>query len=79
MTNRKRRTAAEIIATHLGWDMAEMSEYRYQPTRLTIPAIYALDNTYYAAPSNNRPPKNMEGPWIEIGTHHDRIVFKKEA
>ena len=71
----KRRTAAEIIAFHLGWDMAEVSDCRYQSTVYTAPAIYTLDNDYYAAPSDNRPPKKMEGKWQEIGEHYGRKVF----
>lgn len=33
-----RRTAPEIIGFHFGWDMRDVSETRYQPTRYTNPA-----------------------------------------
>lgn len=75
MPNAKRRTAPEIIGFHLGWDMRDVSECRYQPTRYTSPGIYTLGPYYYAAPSNNKPPKNFPGPWKEVGEHYGRKVF----
>ena len=79
-----RRTAAEIIAFHLGWDMPDVSETRYQPTRLANPAIYTpFSEGYIAAPSNNLPPTNLKGDWKVIGEHYGRKVFemipRKEA
>lgn len=71
----KRRTAPEIIGFHFGWDMRDVSEGRYQPTRYSNPAIYTFGTDYYAAPSNNLPPKNMPGAWKEIGEHYGRKVF----
>ena len=72
----KRRTAPEIIGTHLCWDMSEVSEGRYQPAAFTQPAIYVCGDDYYAAPSNNRPPKRPAGPWIEVGMYYGRKVFR---
>jgi len=74
MTNR--RSAAEIIGFHFSADMRDISDTRYQPTRLTNPAIYSMGDCYYAAPSNNIQPKNMEGPWKVIGEHYERKVFR---
>ena len=70
----KRRTAAEIIATHIGYDMAEMSEYRYQPTRYSSPAIYAIGDTYYCAPSNGKLHKGWD--WTLAATVLGREVFE---
>lgn len=75
----KRRTAPEIIGFHFGCDMRDVSEGRYQPTRYTNPGIYVLGSDYYAAPSNNQPPKNMPGDWKEIGEHYGRKVFCLEV
>ena len=50
----RRITAAEVIATYISYDLAEMSEYRYQSTRYFSPAIYAVGDTYYSAPTNGR-------------------------
>lgn len=29
------KTAKEALATHLGWDMADLTDYNYQPSRFT--------------------------------------------
>jgi hypothetical protein len=75
----RRRTAAEIIGIHFCTDMADVSEGRYQPSRYSSPSIYTFGNDYYAAPSNNLPPKNMTGDWHVIGEHHGRKVFCLKA
>jgi hypothetical protein len=41
-------TARNALATFLGFDSAEMPEYRYQPTR-TKTAVYTVDCDYYTA------------------------------
>ena len=71
-----RRTAANIIAFHFGWDIRDVSDTRYQSTRYSSPSIYTIGDSYYAAPSNNLPPKNMKGGWVEIGEHYGRKVFE---
>jgi hypothetical protein len=70
------RTAPEIIAFHFGWNMPDVSEGRYQPTRYSTPSIYVIGDDYYAAPSNNKPPTNMKGAWREIGEHYGRKVWE---
>jgi len=76
-----RRTSAEIIAFHCMMDLAEMPEYRYQPTRWANPAIYTLDDQfYYAAPSSNRMPKCYAGlNWVEIGEEYGRKIFRADG
>lgn len=76
MNNRpKRRSAAEIIGFHLGWDMREVSECRYQPTRFANPAIYSVGDRYFAAPSNNVMPKADVGEWNYLAEHYGRKIF----
>lgn len=76
----KRRTAAEIIGFHFGWDIREVSDTRYQSTRYTSPAIYVISDDYYAAPSDNRTPKYVVGkPWVEIAEHYGRKIFRSEC
>ena len=70
----KRRTAAEIIATHIGYDMAEMSEYRYQPACYASPAIYAIGDTYYCAPTNGKLHKGWN--WTFAAMVLGRKVFE---
>jgi hypothetical protein len=50
-----------IIAATLGLDMAELEDYRYQPTRTKRP-IYAIGDVYVA--TGLKPPKEDVGaPW----------------
>jgi hypothetical protein len=75
----KRRTAADIIATHLWSDIADVRDDRYQPTRYASPAIYNMGQDYYAAPSDNRCPKAEVGqPWEEVGEYYGRKVFRSK-
>lgn len=75
----KKRSAAELIATHLGWDMAEMSDYRYQSTRWAAPAIYATESGYYAAPTPaniGRLRKGYAGlNWVIDGECYGRPIY----
>lgn len=71
----KRRTAAELIGFHLGWDMRDVSEGRYQSTRYAAPAIYVCGDDYYCAPSGSQvPPKGWN--WEPVGTYYARTVFR---
>jgi hypothetical protein len=76
----KRRTAPEIIGFHFGWDMREVSDARYHPTRIASPAVYVIGDDYYAAPSDNRPPRHKVGkPWAEFAEHYGRKIFISEC
>jgi hypothetical protein len=56
------KRAATIIAESIGFDVAEMAEYRYQ--RYTAPAVYAIGEKYFAAwPS--KPKHQVGGAWVE--------------
>jgi len=48
----------KVIASTLGIDQAELSEYRYQPTR-TKQAIYSIGDRYFAC--GNKTPKDEVG------------------
>lgn len=73
----KRRTAAEIIAFHFSADVQDVRETRYQSTRFSSPALYVLSDDYYAAPSDNRPPRYVVGePWEKIAEYYGRAVYR---
>lgn len=76
-TKSKRRIAAEIIAMHYGMDLADMADYRYQPTRYSQPAIYSLGPTdYVAAPSSGKMPEGYcDLEWRKIGEEYGRSIF----
>jgi hypothetical protein len=74
---KRRVTAAEVIATHYLMDLAEMKEYRYQPTRYTNPAIYSLGPTdYCAAPASGKmPPRYCDMDWQPDGEALGRVIW----
>ena len=75
----KRRTAAEIIGFHFGWDIRDVSETRYQSTRYTAPAVYVIGDDYYAAPADNRPPKYELGQaWTLFAEHYGREIYESK-
>lgn len=72
----KRRTAAECIAFHLGWDFAEMADCRYQPSRYRI-AVYVVGDDYVCCPAvGQKPPAPNEFAWRKVGESYGRAVFR---
>jgi len=63
-----------IIAATFGLDIAELGDYRYQPTRTTR-SIYAIGDIYVAA--GRKPPKDDVGAkWEE---HKDQFWTKGQT
>ena len=56
------KRAAEVIAETLGWDVKEMSDYRYQ--RYTSPAVYSIGERYFAA-HPTKPKHEVGQDWRE--------------
>ena len=52
-----KRNAANALAFHLGWDIGEVREYRYQPTRTQIP-VFSIGDGYMTARPLSKPPKD---------------------
>lgn len=77
----KRRSAAEIIAFHFGWDMRDVSETRYQPSKYTSQAIYVIGDDYYCAPVIGQRPKwPCPGKaWRELAEHYGRKIYISEC
>jgi hypothetical protein len=74
----KRRTAPEIIGIHFGSDIRDITDGRYQ--RYVSPSVYVIGNDYYAAPSDNRPPRHKVGqPWQEIAEYYGRKIYCSEC
>lgn len=70
------KRANEIIAFHLGWNMPDVSEGRYQ--RYSAPAVYVCGNSYFCAPTGSqKPPSGVsEKPWQKVGTYYGRDVWR---
>lgn len=68
--------ANEIIAFHLGWDVKEVSEGRYQG--YTSPSIYVCGDSYFAAPTSGQklPSKISENEWKLVAEYYGRQVWR---
>ena len=76
------KQSAEIIAFYLCQDLAEMREYRYQPTKWSTPAVYSFgDERYYAAPTSGKMPKGYCGlnDWQHLATEFGRKIFMAKS
>lgn len=78
----KRRTAAECIAFHLGWDMRDVSDNRYQAGRQKH-AVYSIGDSYYCCPPAGQNPPGNKFPdswnWVKVGESYGRPVYCSEA
>jgi hypothetical protein len=59
----KRTSTANILASTFGWDIGEVSHYRYQSTR-TRQAIYSVGKQYFAV-GQQKPKDNVAGEWTQ--------------
>lgn len=70
-----RKSAAEIIGTWFGTDIAEIRDAAYQRTRNpTLYVIYGDGFDYVCCPtSSQNPPKDRD--WFELGELYGRKIF----
>lgn len=67
--------ANEIIGIHLGWDINDVTDGRYQPSRYFNPSVYVGSNDYYCAPTaKQKLPKGWD--WKEVGEYYGRKVYE---
>ncbi len=73
-----RKTAPEIIGVHLGWDIRDVTEGRYQ--RYTAPSVYVCGSNYFCCPtaSQKLPTGVSENEWEKAGTYYGRDVWRVE-
>jgi hypothetical protein len=73
------KTAPEIIALHLGWDLEEVRAQEYQSGRYSC-AVYTCNNDYYCCPPQGAKPPKVDGwKWLCVGTYHNRRVYHSPA
>ena len=60
------------VATHIGWDVADVRDMRYQPGHQST-AVFSIHDGYYCAPANGKPPKGWN--WERVGETNGRAVF----
>jgi hypothetical protein len=69
------KRANEIIAFHLGWDIREVSDGRYQ--NYTSPGVYVCSESYFAAPTKGQKlPRVSEKEWYLVGEYYGREVWR---
>jgi hypothetical protein len=68
------KRANEIIGFHLGWDLREVSEGRYQ--RYSSPNVYVCGGDYFAV--NDTAPKHdvSSNPWEKVREYYGRKVWR---
>lgn len=69
----KRTSTPSVLAATFGWDIKEVSEYRYQSTR-TRQAIYSVGNQNFAVGQKKPVDVVATGEWKEYG---DQFFAKK--
>jgi hypothetical protein len=75
MATTKRRSATELVAFHLGWDMADVRDCRYQAKRGEMP-VFTCGDSYYCCPPEGEHPGNLKGfTWIADGTAYGRTIY----
>lgn len=77
MTKTQNRSAAEIIAFHLGWDISEVRDARYQPTHYVAMAVYPIgDETWMCCPGKGKKPLyGSEWPWKPLAEYYGRTIY----
>lgn len=69
------KTRKQALATYWGCDIAEVEDYRYQPTKTSIP-VYTSGDKYYCVTKNDKPATHRDGfdwNWKQV---HDSLVEK---
>ncbi len=71
------KSAAEAIAFVFSSDVAEVREYRYQPTKHAKIHVYAIGDCYYCATLwDQDPPEGWEWNLINQSSYHGRKVYR---
>ena len=70
MTTKKH--AATVVAETIGWDVAEVRECQYKPSRLSSPSVFAIGDRYFAV-HPTKPLHDVGGEWRE----HDDQFFTR--
>ncbi len=69
----KRMSHRLIVASTVGYDAAEIGEYRYQPTRTKDP-IYSIGDRYFSVTSGKPPRDEVGDEWRK---HDDQFYAEK--
>lgn len=71
------KSAAEVIAFVLGCDIAEVRDYRYQPTKYAKIHVYTIGDWYYCATLwDQEPPDGWDWQLINESPYHGRKICR---
>ena len=65
MPDKKPLRTDVAVATHLGWDVADVREHRYQQHR-TPCAVYTVGDDYLTATTGKPPKSNADYQWEKV-------------
>lgn len=70
------KTAAEIIAFHLGWNWDDVRDGLYQRHR--SPGVYVCSEAYYCCPTaKQKLPGGFK--WTLVGAEYGRNIYRSEG
>jgi hypothetical protein len=71
-------TRKNALAQYLGFDSAEMPDYRYQPTVMPTP-VYTVDGDYYTAIMSGRKIwESTRFQWIKVATENNFDIYESK-
>lgn len=70
----KRISTRNVLASHLGWDASELSEYRYHTGRTSAP-VYTIGDEYYCCVAKGKKPAKHRDVddrwnWVKVEDPH---------
>jgi hypothetical protein len=76
-TKKLRRSAAECIAFHFGWDIEDVKEIQIRAGRTTYPVYSDGPEVYCCPPMDRKPPQDRDQPyeWHQVGEVYGRAVY----
>lgn len=74
------KTNKEALASHLGMNISDLTDYNYQPERFTK-TVYGLSDAYWCASKNSILPlpisKNTDKfNWVEVVSYVNRYGYR---
>jgi hypothetical protein len=69
---------SEIIAFHLGCDIRDVTDGRYQPSRYSNPPVYVCGEDYFCAPTERQELPGQDFDWKQVGEWYGRKVYRAQ-
>lgn len=83
LKSKVRRSQAEIVGFHLGWDIGDVRDMVYQPTRYSQPNIYSVGPTDYMCACKDgqrvRGAAGRDYEWTPVAAYYGWTVYAGKA